>query len=132
MNEKLNKQLMQAVKFSNEKEIDRLLADGADPNATVDDGWTPLMEAANVGHYGITETLLEAKTKAKPNKKKGYGWTALMEAAHCGHADVVKLLLEKKADPNAVLNGKWTALSAAKEGGHSKTVSILEKEMAKK
>ncbi len=121
-----NKKLFDAIKKGKEiarddtknkldelnKEIkDLITKENASPNAKMDDGWTVLMEAANVGNLEIAQTLINAG--ANPNAAKGYGWTALMEAAYYGHMTIVSLLLEKVVNRNAALNANWTALDAA-------------------
>ena len=130
MNDKLNRELIQAVKYKNLEEIRRLLKDGADPNAGIDDGWTALMEAANIGDKETFLLLIDKKREV--DKQKSYGWTALMEAAHRGHSEIVDLLIREGADPNLRLNSDWTALSAAKESGNSETIRLLEKEIERR
>ena len=124
-----NKKLFDAIKKGKEiardgtknkldelnKEIkDLITKENASPNAKMDDGWTVLMEAANVGHHQIAKTLL--KEGANPNMAKEYGWTALMEAAYRGNTKIVQLLLERVVNPNAALKANWTALDAAHLG----------------
>ena len=101
-----------AVRLRYIKVVRALLdSDKTNPNATKEDGWTVLMEAANVGDCDIAEILIDKG--ANPNTAKGYGWTALMEAAYCGHTEIVELLLEKVVNRNAALKVNWTALDAA-------------------
>ena len=131
-----------AVRLRYIKVVRALLdSDKTNPNATKEDGWTVLMEAANVGDCDIAEILIDKG--ANPNTAKGYGWTALMEAAYCKNAEVVSLLLKNGVNPNAALKSDWTALSAAnlaweraktKEDAQEfmKIVKILQKKMAEK
>ena len=110
MNKK-EEELFKKIKRKQLPDVAILIKAGANPNATKEDGWTVLMEAANAGNLEIAKTLLKAG--ANPNAAKGYGWTALMEAAYFGHTEIVKLLLEKVVNRNAALKVNWTALDAA-------------------
>ena len=120
MNEK-DEDLFKAIKRKDLPEVKRLINSlhPANVNAAMDDGWTPLMEAANVGDEKIADVLLLAD--ANPNAKKRYGWTALMEAAHCGNVAVVKRLIKSDVNTTTALDGKWTALTAAYEAWSSAT-----------
>ncbi|KAF4501823.1 ankyrin repeat domain containing protein [Fusarium agapanthi] len=91
----------------NVKIMPLLLASGADVELRNEEGWSPLMVAAERGHdeamallLNIVERLLNAG--ADPNAQdEAESLTAISWAAESGHEDVVKLLLERGAGPNA-------------------------------
>ena len=109
-----NKQLIEACIDGNLAEVNRLIKDGANPNAKDEHGYTVLRLAAEKGHAEIAKNLLLAW--ANPNSVDNNGVTALMEAAVSGHSEVVKVLLSKGANPNAVTNDGVNALDAANDG----------------
>lgn len=68
-------------------------------STTMQDGCTPLMYAASVGHIDILKFLIE-KT-ADLELKNEDGFTAMHWAAYVGNLDSVKTLVEKGADLRA-------------------------------
>jgi len=102
----------------------RLLAEGADPNAMNRFGVTPLHEAATVGNAEMLKALLEAGGDA--NATFGEGETVLMTAARAGNAESVRLLLAHGADVDAYEH--WhgqTALMWAAIENHADIVQLL-------
>ena len=88
----------------------RALADGAYPDASGEDGTTPLIVAARHGHAEVAKALLEAG--ADPNAKEARGKTALMRAAFSGSLETVMALLDAGADPVAkAFSGRWRAIT---------------------
>ncbi|EDU40458.1 ankyrin repeat domain containing protein [Pyrenophora tritici-repentis Pt-1C-BFP] len=79
--------------------------------------------AADNGHYGTTELLLEKG--ADVNAQGGEYGNALQAASARGHEAIVKLLLDKGADVNAQGGGYGNALQAASAGGHEAIVKLL-------
>jgi uncharacterized protein len=79
--------------------VKRLLDAGANPNAKLEAGETPLMTAARAGKKEVAELLL-AKG-ADVNARATRGQTALMWAVSQQHPDLVKLLLAHQADVQA-------------------------------
>jgi len=63
--------------------VKSLLASGADINAKDNNGWTPLIEAAQEDHLEIVTLLLEKG--ADINSKTTKGATALIIAAQQSH-----------------------------------------------
>jgi ankyrin repeat protein len=86
--------------------IDVLLAAGADPKLTSDDGTTPLMVAAGLGRCTFN-----------PNIKRGARSRSAEEA--------VTVLLDAGADINAVNEGDFTALHGAAFRGLNEVIKIL-------
>lgn len=112
-------------------EVNRLLANGANPNSKTNNDWswsnTPvLFLAAGNGHADVVSALLAAGVDPNlPLSGLREGETPLMWAASNGHADAVKILLSAGAIVDAV-NGKGlTSLTRAASGGHVKVVKIL-------
>lgn len=79
--------------------VNRLLTQGAIPDALTNDNETPLLFAAMNGHTATVRTLL--KWGADVNRLPGTGNSILRRAIGGGHAEVVRLLLAQGADPNA-------------------------------
>ena len=112
------KQLIEACIDGNLDEVNRLIAEGVNPNARGKKLSTALMKAAKEGHAEIAKNLLSVG--ANPDATDDVKWTALMFAAQNGHAEVTKVLLSAGANPNAmssteerktalcIANEKWT------------------------
>src|SRR5699024_2271659 len=86
---------------------------------------TPLIEAAQEGHYPIVERLLQAD--AIINATNSSGDTALALAAENGHIDIVRLLIACGADVDGSSQkiGGRTALMKAVQAGRLEIVSLL-------
>ena len=96
--------------------IEKLVAAGADPNATLDtSGDTALMLAARTGKIDAVKVLLDHRADVNAKETWG-GTTALMWAVAERHADVVKLLIEHGADVNAKSNFVPSASGRGFEG----------------
>jgi ankyrin repeat protein len=87
--------LIEAVSMGDTEEVQTLLVQGADLNATDNDGLTALMWAAKHCHIDIVQLLLAkgADVNAKDNK----GGTALIAAKREGHKEIVCILKEAGA-----------------------------------
>jgi len=92
-------QLMLAAQDGDLPTIQALIFNGANVNATDNDGWTPLMFAALNGHLQTVQALLSAPD-IDVNTQHIYGHTALDQARFCLHDDVMKTLLENGANIN--------------------------------
>src|SRR3989338_10363044 len=115
--------LMNAIEKGDIKEIERLLASGADVNERRFDNYTPLHVAAFYSQANVAALLIEKG--ADVNAKDNYGRTPLYVAAWYGKADVVALLLKKGADPVIATKEGKTPLMIAKEGGNTTIAKIL-------
>lgn len=98
---------------SDNRIVQLLLENGADPNLKDIIGYTALMRACIVSsNIEIIKLLLEYG--ADPNLKNNDGWTALMMACRFldkySSYETVKVLLEYGADPNLKNNNDHTAL----------------------
>ncbi len=111
--------LLSAAYEGDTKEMERLIAEGADVNeASYGGRITALHWAAEKGHAGAVRLLIEKGADVNASNSSGY--TALDWAALNGHAKIVRLLLEKGADAGR-------ALQLAEKRGHTAVVNILEK-----
>lgn len=88
--------LIQAAREGKADTVKALLSgQGADVNATDDNGNTALLEAARYGHDDVVRALLAAGANIKARDKDGK--TALMLAVQGGHDDVVRALKQAGA-----------------------------------
>ncbi len=87
-----NVALIEAADKGNVSEVVRLIADGADVNATALDGWRPLTMAADRGQLDVAAVLIASG--ADVNGKIGL-LSPMYFAARGGHTDVVKLIIDK-------------------------------------
>ncbi|GBN29537.1 Ankyrin-1 [Araneus ventricosus] len=95
-----------------------LVEKGADVAMPAEDGSTPLVTAADAGHYELVKELLEgADTSSKV--------LALQRAASRGNLAVMELLFDSGADIKLLLDS--TALHFAAEEGRTDTVKFLLK-----
>ena len=79
-----------------------LLANGADPEARLDHGTTPLMAASGLNYSA---------------------WTSRIDAS--SYLEAARLLIGLGADIHAINDEGWTALHAATLGGHQPVVEYL-------
>jgi len=100
-----------------------LIENGADVNASFDDGSTSLHAAARKGHDGVVKVLLEKG--AKVNVKDLGGATPLYTAAAGGHHKAARLLLENGAIVNERDSHGLTPLHMAARFGGLKMVKLL-------
>src|SRR4051812_10037107 len=116
------KNLFEAVRNNNLKEVRVLLNDGVNPNAYDDDSDNVLINAAIYASADCMKLLLQHK--ADPSLKNKYGQTPLMLCTH--ELDKMKLLLHYGADINAKSNSENTALFiACSEYGLYKNIKWL-------
>ena len=116
------KNLFEAVRNNNLKEVRALLYKGANPNAYDDDSDNVLIYAAIYAAADCMKLLLQHK--ADPNLKNKYGQTPLMLCTH--ELSKMKLLLHYGADVNAKSNSENTALFiACSEYGLYKNIKWL-------
>ena len=105
-------------------EIEKLIADGENPNIQDANSRTPLLVAAYRKHYEAVEALL--KRGANPNARDMQGFDILTLAAVNNDLKLFKIALAGGADPSRVtgpLDG--TALISAAHLGHVEIVRAL-------
>lgn len=107
-----------------------LLEKGADlHDATAEEGWTPLREAASYGGgRSIVEFLLKSQGAVMMINKEDHsdGRTPLMIAVRQGHEEVARYLMEQGADVSVCnQHGYNAALYACSAGGHISILRLL-------
>ena len=128
--EKLDMQLIDAVKFNEVFKVDYLINKGANINVKTEDlGLTPLMIAVSEGYFEMAEMLI--KLGADVNKKNKFGDTALMYAVVYTEPKLIKLLINSGADLKAKNNKNITALDFAKVNCYKQAQDILENALKK-
>jgi ankyrin repeat protein len=119
-----------AVHDIDRERVARLIAAGADVNATNDYGVTPLAEAAVAADPQILRALLKAGAQVEARNPEGQ--TALMVVARTGRVESAELLIRKGADVNAVEQWRGqTALMWAALEGQGAMVRLLARHGAK-
>ena len=105
-----------------ERQVDELIAKGADVNVKDENGFTVLMWAAHEGK--AVASLIKAG--ANLDEKDNNGWTALMMAVENGHIEAVKELIE--AGANTYVRNKFshTASVIAHHHGHNKIINMIK------
>ncbi|MEC7233202.1 MAG: ankyrin repeat domain-containing protein, partial [Planctomycetota bacterium] len=103
------------------------LENGADVNATNNDGETALLVALLEGNLDVVKLLVEKDVNVVNAKDKS-GLTALHLAVEVGNLAILKVLLEQDNDVNAQDDDGNTALHSAAKMGLSKFVDVLLKQ----
>ena len=88
-------------------QVEPVLKNGADINASNANGTTALMRAITHGHSQTVRILLEHG--ADPNTSRNDKFTPLILAAFFGYQDIVKLLVEHGADTSATTRFETSA-----------------------
>jgi len=115
--------LVRAATRGDLEAVKKLLADGADVNATDLHQRGPLYAAAEAGHHAVFEVLL-AKG-AEPNAPGPGGETPAHAAARGGFLEILTSLVVANADVNAVSRQRRTPLHTAAAIGHAACVRLL-------
>ncbi|MBX9830389.1 ankyrin repeat domain-containing protein [Candidatus Babeliales bacterium] len=110
-----------AASNNNERDVELLIAAGADVDAQNYAGCTPLLFAAMHGYEKIVALLL-----TKADMSKYVGWTPLHTAALNGHFKCVQLLVNAGADINAKDRNDRTPFACARENGHTEIAAFLK------
>ena len=100
-----------------------LLDDGADINAKDNQGFSPLIYAAQQGHLPLVDLLV--LRGADLNLANNYGATSLSMAAQDGLLEVVKLLVKKGSNIDQSADLGVTPLHKAALYGHQEIVDYL-------
>ncbi len=106
---------------------ERLLAQLSDGSIGIDqrdeNGSTPLMIAASMGHSHVVRTLLDRVAHVSVADYGGF--TALHGSAEVGYLAISKMLIEAGADPEPVAIPGDTPLHLAAARGHLGTMDVL-------
>jgi len=97
----------------NADKVSELIANGLDPCAADDDGWTPLHFAAQSGSIPACVALLDARARVDARDLNGN--SPLFRAVFCsrGRGEVIRLLRERGADPKLINKHGVSPLSLA-------------------
>lgn len=114
-------------KRGNTEVVDWLLDKGADVNLADDDGYTPLMLAAQYGHAAVVKRLLKKGANAKARTRTGHTALTLVWGTD---GKVVPMLIKAGADPNARNNDGESPLLVAAHHDSTDAISELLKAKA--
>lgn len=114
---------VQAMKDRDTALVAALIKEGADVNASLPDGSTALLWAAQWDDLPTASLLLKAG--AKVNQTNDYGAAPLSLAATNGSAAMLQLLLKAGARPNTTLPSGETALMTSARTGNVDAVRVL-------
>jgi len=115
--------LIDAVSRNDAHAVAVLIAEGADVNAALPDGFTTLHAAARGGQVAIAELLLEAGADARAETR--YQVTPLALAAESGSVELMRHLLDAGADPNETSREAQPVLFGAALNGSRAAVDLL-------
>ena len=115
----VNSQLIEAGRQGDARNIEGLLAAGAEVDAKDEKGITALLYASSEGHSASVEALLDAG--ADVDAQANDGMTALMVVAK-GNTEIARALLDAGADVNAKTNQGVTPLMVAVATGNTEIV----------
>lgn len=122
----LNRKLLKQSEKGNTKQVLALLTEGADVNATDDEGWVPLTTALSMDHQETAEALIKAGANVNDvPRNSNFDDMPLMIAARKGFLSTIELMLEAGADVNASTNDGTSALMYAASRGHTAVVQRL-------
>lgn len=88
--------LLFAARDGDAKRVKQLLADGADADGSISEGWTALMISTVNGHKDVARSLLTHGVDL--NARNANGWTAMMIAVRKGYGEIVEMLEEFEAN----------------------------------
>jgi ankyrin repeat protein len=106
------------------EEAERLIADGADPNALMPEANSPLGHICVWGNVPVAQVLL--RHGADPNGNRYRRTVPLHVAAQNGYAELVRLLVDHGADVNLRENNGDTALHRALRSGSGQNSEVPE------
>lgn len=114
-----------AVAVGNIQEVDRLLAEGADPDEKALMGHSALIMATDSDRSLIAERLLKAG--ANPNQKDNLSWAPLHHAVKTDAAnlDMISILVRHGAHVDVTDKHLRTPLHRAAQFGHVQAVQLL-------
>ncbi len=116
--------LLQAAAQGDAVSVRRWLGDGVPADAgDRRRGFTPLHNAAAMGHATIVQILIDAGASVDASDRNGV--TPLVSAAYHGHVQVLALLLDHGADPNHRPQAGPNPLAAALYAGSRPALDIL-------
>jgi hypothetical protein len=125
----VNRDLMMATARGDLWRVKWLVENGANVNWRDEEGYTPMIWAAQHGHAPIVEYLTSRFASVNPTDRAGY--TPLMWAAQEGHVATVEALLKKGANPNVNDKRGANAMTLARWSGNDRVYAILREAMGR-
>jgi ankyrin repeat protein len=122
--------LLEAARRGDADAVRRILAEGADPNATDALGRTALHYAARKGYLTIVSALID--DGAILDVKDQEGFVPLHRAVQAGHTDVASILLARGADPSIRTAQGDLPLDIAVKRGEQAMIDSLKKQLGQK
>jgi Ankyrin repeats (3 copies) len=119
-----DRELWSAVRTGDAARVRRVLRQGANPNATLPSGWTPLMEATKEGRLDAAEALLAGG--ARPDARDRAAGTALDVAERTGQDSLAALLRRHGARGSGKSVGDRVCVRPWKGSGFCGTVAAIE------
>lgn len=124
----MSSELFTAVLAGDVAKTSALLKNGADCNASNEEGTTLLMQAAGAGHLEMVEMLLKAGAEVDATDARG--WTALFKALfnyeqNRGFPEVLTALIEAGADIEHQVAYGTRPLMIAAGYGEARVVEVL-------
>src|SRR5262245_48366325 len=116
--------LLSAARRGDGAMVRRALRQGANPEAALPSGWTPLMEAAKAGGKDAAEALLAAG--ARPDARDRAAGTALDVAQQAGQDAIAELLRKHGALGSGKSAGDRVCVRPWKGSGFCGTVAAVE------
>jgi hypothetical protein len=116
--------LWSAVRSGDARGVRRLLREGANPDAALPSGWTPLMEATKAGRLDVAEALLAGG--ARPDARDRAAGTALDVAERDGREALATLLRGHGARGSGKSVGDRVCVRPWKGSGFCGTVAAVE------
>ena len=134
-NPKADRALIDAVRKGSKETVNiepvkQAIAAGADLDAKMQGGYTPLHLAAIYDHKEIAEVLIAAGADVNP--KNNRDMTPLHQAARSGRKEIAGLLIAKGADVNAKDENSLTPLDQAIQRKKTETANLLRKHGGKR
>jgi ankyrin repeat protein len=113
-----------ASQTGDEKMVQLLLRNKADPKLKTKHGSTALILAAQFGHFKVVDVLLKNDPELIRQEVVD-GFNPLIIASQQGHLQVVKILLDRGANPKLTTAHGSTALHLASQKGHLHVIKAL-------
>ena len=107
------------------REVQALLAQGADPNETDGAGGSALTAAAREGHVDVMRVLIKGGADVNQRDARFTRWTPLVHAIHKRQDAAARLLLDAGAEVDAEMHGGATPLIFAAAYGETSIVEDL-------
>jgi len=117
--------LTRAAGAGDAREVQALLAQGADPNEMDGAGGSPLIAAARGGRVDVMRVLIKGGADVNRRDVRFSHWTPLVYAIHKRQDAAARLLLDSGADVDAAMDGGATPLIFAAAYGETAIVEDL-------